>query len=93
MSTRSIIIQQVIFKGKEATGVEFVWKGETRQVSAKKEVILSAGAMGSPKLLMLSGVGPKDHLKEIQVKIKTILTLFCSFHYCSQLKIKAYKVF
>ena len=47
--------------------MEFVWKGETRQVSAKKEVILSAGAMGSPKLLMLSGVGPKDHLKEMNV--------------------------
>ena len=59
---------QVLFKDKEATGVEFIWKGEARQVSAKKEVILSAGAMGSPKLLMLSGVGPKDHLKKMQVK-------------------------
>ena len=52
--------------------MEFLWKGEIRNVSASREVILSAGAIDSPKILMLSGVGPKDHLKDLQV-LKTVL--------------------
>ena len=58
---------KVLFKGKQATGVEYLWKGEIRTVSVSKEVILSAGALASPKILMLSGVGPKDHLREMEV--------------------------
>ena len=54
-------------KNKTATGVEFIWKGEKVQILATKEVIVSAGAINTPKLLMLSGVGPKDHLKELEV--------------------------
>ncbi|XP_050430989.1 glucose dehydrogenase [FAD, quinone]-like [Adelges cooleyi] len=49
---------------KEAIGVEFVKKGKTRKVWAKKEVILSAGPINSPQLLMLSGIGPKEHLEK-----------------------------
>jgi len=43
--------------------VEFIKKGKTRIVYAKKEVILSAGPINSPQLLMLSGIGPRGHLK------------------------------
>ena len=49
-------------------GVYFVYKGTKRYVSANKEVILSAGAIGSPQLLILSGVGPKDHIDELKVR-------------------------
>ncbi|XP_016661905.1 glucose dehydrogenase [FAD, quinone] [Acyrthosiphon pisum] len=50
-------------KTKKTIGVEFLKKGKLRTVYVKKEVILSAGPINSPQLLMLSGVGPKDHLK------------------------------
>jgi choline dehydrogenase-like flavoprotein len=43
--------------------VEFIKKGKIRTVYSKKEVILSAGPINSPQLLMLSGIGPKEHLK------------------------------
>ncbi|XP_076652655.1 glucose dehydrogenase [FAD, quinone]-like isoform X2 [Halictus rubicundus] len=52
---------------KTAYGVQFLFGSDRRTVKAKREVILSAGAIQSPQLLMLSGVGPKDHLNEIGV--------------------------
>ncbi|HWQ03596.1 MAG TPA: GMC family oxidoreductase N-terminal domain-containing protein, partial [Candidatus Nitrosotenuis sp.] len=55
---------RVILKGCEAQGVEFRFAtGETQSVMAKKEVILCAGAVGSPHLLMLSGIGPHEDLE------------------------------
>jgi choline dehydrogenase len=54
----------------DATGVEYrTADGETRTVHATKEVILSAGAVGSPQLLMLSGVGPQRELEAVGVKV------------------------
>lgn len=47
---------------KEATGVQFVRQGVTYRVRARKEVLLSAGAVQSPQILMLSGIGPASHL-------------------------------
>ena len=51
-------------------GVELLRYGKLIQVGCKKEVILSAGSIGSPQILMLSGVGPKKHLQELKVKIQ-----------------------
>jgi choline dehydrogenase-like flavoprotein len=48
---------RILFEGKRAVGVEYVQGKETRQIRARREVILSAGAFQSPQLLMLSGVG------------------------------------
>ena len=54
---------------KKAAHVEFQTKnGHKHVVKIKKEVILSAGAIGSPQILMLSGVGPRDHLLDIGVE-------------------------
>ena len=53
---------RILLKDKRATGVEFVHEGQTKQLMAGKEVLLSAGAFGSPQILMLSGIGPRQHL-------------------------------
>ncbi|PIL43489.1 hypothetical protein CR105_18440 [Massilia eurypsychrophila] len=52
-------VQKVTLAGKRATGVEFLWQGKLRKIRAAKEVVLSTGALNSPKLLMLSGIGPR----------------------------------
>lgn len=54
---------------KLAQGVEFVKNKRTYKIKATKEVILSAGAIASPQLLMLSGIGPEDHLKEFSIPV------------------------
>ncbi|XP_072759102.1 glucose dehydrogenase [FAD, quinone]-like isoform X2 [Anoplolepis gracilipes] len=54
---------------KRAVGVEFIKNHKTYFVSASKEIILSAGALNSPKLLMLSGIGPKDHLSSLGIRV------------------------
>ena len=63
-------VQKIIFNGKEATGISYkTTNGALIKVDALKEVILSAGAVGSPQLLMLSGVGPASHLKDHGITI------------------------
>ena len=63
-------VQKIIFNGKEATGISYkTTNGAIIKVDALKEVILSAGAVGSPQLLMLSGVGPASHLKDHGITI------------------------
>ncbi|KAL4149873.1 hypothetical protein QTP88_003724 [Uroleucon formosanum] len=52
---------------KVALGVEFEKDNRRRRARARKEVILSAGAFNTPKLLMLSGIGPKEHLEPLGI--------------------------
>ncbi|XP_018377167.1 PREDICTED: glucose dehydrogenase [FAD, quinone]-like [Trachymyrmex cornetzi] len=54
---------------KRAIGVEFVKHNQTTRVFASKEVILCAGAIKSPQLLMLSGIGPANHLCELGINV------------------------
>jgi len=56
--------QRILLEGKSAVGAEFLKEGQTQQVKARREVILSGGAYGSPQLLMLSGIGPAAHLRQ-----------------------------
>jgi choline dehydrogenase-like flavoprotein len=58
---------KVLFKGKTATGVVFEKNGREHTAYADREVIIAAGGIGSPKLLLLSGVGPADHLKRLGI--------------------------
>ncbi len=59
---------RVLFEKGHATGVEYVRGGRTEQAGAEREVILSGGAVNSPQLLMLSGVGPADELRRVGVE-------------------------
>ena len=61
--------EKVDIEGRRATGVTFLHKGERRQVKAKAEVVLAGGAINSPQLLMLSGVGPAAHLGELGIEV------------------------
>ncbi|MFT5113104.1 MAG: choline dehydrogenase [Parasphingorhabdus sp.] len=57
-------VRRVVVNNKRATGVEFDHGGRRKIIEAEKEVILSGGAINSPQTLLLSGIGPADHLRE-----------------------------
>ena len=57
------------FEGKRCVGVTFRQRGQERTLRAAKEVILSGGAVNSPHLLQISGVGPAEHLQSIGVNV------------------------
>ena len=62
-------VTRVLFEGNRAVGVEYLLDGRTFAVRAAKEVILSGGAINSPQVLMLSGVGPGEHLSAMGVTV------------------------
>jgi choline dehydrogenase len=61
---------RVILDGKKATGVEYKLNGAVKTAKANKEVILSAGSIGSPHLLQLSGIGDTQALEKAGVEVK-----------------------
>ena len=62
--TRSLVTR-IVFAGGRAVAVEYRQRGGIRRVHADREVLLAAGAIGSPHLLLLSGVGPADELRQM----------------------------
>ena len=61
---------RLLLDGRRATGVEFRIDSETRTVAARREVLLCAGALQSPQLLMLSGIGPGEHLRSLGIEVR-----------------------
>jgi choline dehydrogenase-like flavoprotein len=61
--------RRILFAGRRASGVEFLKGGEIHAFQARREVILSAGALQSPQLLMLSGVGTGDELRKFGIPV------------------------
>lgn len=62
-------VTRVLFDGHRATGVEYRIGGETKHITAKREVILSGGAINTPQLLMLSGIGDGDVLQRLGIPV------------------------
>jgi choline dehydrogenase-like flavoprotein len=74
MSRRNLTVKtrayaaRIVMERNRATGVEFLQHGKSQKVHATREVILAGGAFNSPQLLMLSGIGPADHLRSVGVE-------------------------
>jgi choline dehydrogenase-like flavoprotein len=59
---------RITLDGTRATGIDYTQHGSDKHASADAEVILSGGVFNSPQLLMLSGIGPADHLREVGIE-------------------------
>jgi choline dehydrogenase len=64
------LVKRVLLEGKRAVGVEYIRNGKTEKVLAGREVILSAGSIGSPHILQLSGIGPVGVLKKAGIELR-----------------------
>ena len=64
----STYVTRVVMEGTRATGIAYSRLGKTEIVCAAKEVILSGGVFNSPQLLMLSGIGPAEHLRSVGIE-------------------------
>lgn len=67
------LVSRVLFDGKQATGIEVIEGGSTRTYRAIREVIVAGGAIGSPKLLQLSGVGDPEVLRRAGIEVNHAL--------------------
>lgn len=63
-------VNQILIQHGQAYGIEVNLLGQTKRIECKKEVILSAGAFNTPKLLMLSGIGDGNELKPLGIEVK-----------------------
>ncbi|MCS7267915.1 MAG: choline dehydrogenase [Geminicoccaceae bacterium] len=66
--TRALVCR-LLFEGRKAVGVVYRRDGIERIVRANREIVLSAGAIGSPQILMLSGIGPGEHLAALGIPV------------------------
>ncbi|XP_071865890.1 alcohol dehydrogenase [acceptor] isoform X1 [Bombus fervidus] len=62
-------VEKVLMESNRAIGVQFIALNKTFRAISKRGVILCAGAIGTPKLLMLSGIGPKKHLENLKINV------------------------
>ena len=61
-------VTRILFGGRRAIGIEYKKGGKITQVQARREIILAGGAINSPQLLMLSGIGNADHLRRAGIE-------------------------
>lgn len=81
--TEAIVTKIVLEDNRDslkAVGVEYISNGTKVTMKASKEIILSAGAINSPKLLMQSGIGPKEYLEYLDIKVFYDLPVGGNFH-------------
>ncbi|MBA4756398.1 MAG: glucose-methanol-choline oxidoreductase [Sphingobium sp.] len=63
------MVRRILFDRGRAVGLEIETGGARSTIAARREIILCAGATNSPQLLMLSGIGPQDHLREMGIDL------------------------
>ncbi|MFJ2685192.1 choline dehydrogenase [Pseudomonas sp. NPDC087342] len=68
VSTDALALR-ILFDGQRAIGIEYEQNGEIHQALARREVLLTAGAINSPQLLLLSGIGPAAELRELGIRV------------------------
>lgn len=73
-------VKILIDQHKRAYGVQYVKNGKLHTALARKEIISSAGTINSPKLLMLSGIGPKKHLEQLHIPVVVDLDVGYNLH-------------
>ncbi|WP_257952795.1 GMC family oxidoreductase N-terminal domain-containing protein [Nocardioides sp. B-3] len=73
-------VARVVIDGGRATGVEVIEGGATRTIRATKEVVVSAGAYGSPHILQLSGIGHPEHLSGFGIEVHADLPVGDNLH-------------
>ncbi|XP_063423819.1 glucose dehydrogenase [FAD, quinone]-like isoform X2 [Mytilus trossulus] len=66
-------VSKILFRNKTAIGVEIIKFGRRTKIYARREVILSAGTFGSPHILLLSRIGPRDHLQHLKIPVRANL--------------------
>lgn len=64
------LVRRIVLQGRTATGVEYIKDGKTQTMLVGREVILSAGSIGSPHILQLSGIGPSAVLKKAGIEVR-----------------------
>ncbi|WP_230532324.1 GMC family oxidoreductase [Microvirga roseola] len=62
-------VTRILFEGRRAVGVEFMQNGTLRRIHVRQEIVLSAGAVASPQILQLSGIGNGAHLQEHGIEV------------------------
>ncbi len=67
------LARRLLLDGQRCTGIEYEWQGRTHQASAAREVTLCAGAVQSPQLLELSGIGNPEHLQAAGIPVHHVL--------------------
>jgi choline dehydrogenase-like flavoprotein len=65
-----IFVSRIVIENGKAIGVEIIEGGNKKILTVASEVILTAGAIGSPRLMMLSGIGPSDHLRDVGISVQ-----------------------
>jgi choline dehydrogenase len=64
------LVERIVFDKGRACGVQYVQRGRRRTALCAEEILLCAGAVNSPQVLMLSGIGPADHLRELGIPVE-----------------------
>jgi len=73
-------VARVVLEGDRAVGIEVIEDGGRRVIRANREVVLSAGAFGSPQILQLSGIGPAAHLTSLGIDVAADLPVGDNLH-------------